>query len=220
MSWLVRSLAPFLVVAVLFGQDSAHQTSHPPRVIWSPPNLKLPSMLPTPSVKKEIIKGLRIDGWPVTLEKTKLAQAQKQFGAVVGSRGDASEALAWICLQGIDDQGTWVMWLYSGEINGPAIGGFQWQRISPDMQLDRRCRLLDRQQGRVELPIHLTLGMSEAEVVARLGRPSGTFRNLAIYSHEHNLTIDNEPYTVENDVLIEYGDGKVSTIAVNHTTSN
>jgi len=68
------------------------------------------------------------------------------------------------------------------------------------------------------LPIHLTLGMSEADVVARLGRPSGTFHNLAIYSHEHDLVIHNEPYTVENDLLIEYSDGKVSTIAANHTT--
>jgi hypothetical protein len=220
MSSLLGNLAPFLLVAVLFGQESGHQTPHSPRVIWGPPNLKLPTTFPKPSIKGEIIKGLRIEGWPVTLEKTELAQAKRHFGAVIGNRGDASEALSWICLQGSDDRGAWAIWLYSGEIDGPAIAGFQWQRVPPEARLDHRCKLLDRLQGSVELPVHLTLGMSEAQVVAVLGRPSGTLHNVAIYSHEHKLTIHNEPYTLENDVLIEYGDGKVSTVVVNHTTAN
>lgn len=216
----MRSLAPFLVAAVLFGQDSGRQTPRPSRVIWGPPNLKLPSTFPKPSVKREMIRGLRIDGWPVALEETELTQAQKHFGAAVGSRGDASEALSWICLQGNDDQGTWAMWLYSGEIDGPAIGGFQWQRVPPEVRLDHRCRPLIRPQGSVELPIRLALGMSEADVMAGLGRPSGRFHNLAIYEHAHQVTIRNEPYTVENNILIEYSDGKVSTVIVNHTTSD
>ncbi len=220
MSSLSRNLGPFFVAAVLLGQGPVHQTPHLPRIIWGPPNLKLPSTFPKPSIKSEMIKGLKIGGWPVTLEKTELAEAHKHFGAVIGGRGDASEALAWICLRGNDDQGAWAMWLYSGEIDGPAVGGFQWQKVSPDMQFDRKCKLLDGQKGNVELPNHLTLGMSEADVLARLGRPSGMSHNLAISSHEHNVTIHNEPYTVDNDVLIEYSEGKVSTIEVNHTTAN
>jgi hypothetical protein len=219
MSSFGRNLVPFLLTAALFGQNAGRQTL-PHRVVWGPPNLELPSTFPKASVKNEIVKGLKVGDWPIILETTELAQAQRHFGAVVGSRGDASEALAWICLRGSDDKGTWALWLYSGEIDGPAIGGFQWQRISQGLHLDRRCKLLSSQQGSVELPIHVSLGMSKAEVVAALGRPSGMFRNLAIYSHEHDVELHNEPYTVDNDVIIEYREAAVSTIAVNHTTSN
>lgn len=219
MKGFIRNIAPVVVAAISLGQGSSQLVSHRPRIIWGPPHLQLPSTFPKPSVNNEIIAELKIAGWSVTLEKTELAQAQKHFEAVIGSRGDASEALGWVCLQGKDEQGLWALWLYSGEIDGPMIGGFQWQRISSDVQLDHRCKAISPAQ-RVELPIRLSLGMSEAKVVSNLGQPSGTYRNLAIYSHEHDLTIDNELYTVENDLFITYRNGRVDIVAANHTTSN
>jgi hypothetical protein len=188
--------------------------------VWAPPQADWPETLPEPTVAKELVKGLRVAGFPITLEKTKLDQAQRRFGGIIGSRGDASGYLAWLCLRGDDNEGKWVLWLYSGEINGPVIGGFQWQRVSPELRLDRRCTYLDSRNGPVELPVQLRLDMTEAEVDAGIGPPSSRYRDSAIYSYERSLTLHNEPYTLRDDVLIMYRGGKVSVIAVNHLTSD
>ncbi|HTW60748.1 MAG TPA: hypothetical protein VMD55_03010 [Terracidiphilus sp.] len=202
------------------GQGLGSAGSEGGLLVWGPPKAEWPDALPKPTVTTDLVEGLRIGGWPVKLEETKLVEAQEHFGAIVGSRGDASGALAWLCLRGSDDGGLWALWLYSGEIDGPAIGGFQWQRLSPDLRLDRRCKFLDSRHGSVELPFQLRLGMAEAQVEAEIGPPSGRYRDSAVYSHEHSLTLHGEPYTVSGDILITYRSGKVSTIAANHTTSD
>jgi hypothetical protein len=189
--------------------------------VWGPPKADWPmESMPKPTIPKEIITRLTVAGWPIELEETELERARMHFGLVVGSRGDASEALSWVCFQGSDEGGPWAIWLTSGEIDGAAIGGFQWQRISPNFRVDRRCKSLDAQQGAVELPIRLHLGMAESEVIAALGPPSGRHHHSAIYYHEHNLTLHNLPYTADNDVLITYDAGKVAMIAVNYTVAS
>jgi hypothetical protein len=168
-----------------------------------------------------MVTGLKVGGWPVTLETTELVAAQKHFGGVLGHRGDASEALGWICLYLLDGTVPWVLWLYSGEIDGPAIGGFQWQQLESGARMDRRCRTLDMKTGTVELlPSPLRLGMTAVQVERILGKPSGKYRDRLFYDHEQNLTIRNEPYTLDNDVLIVFRNGQVWAIEANHTTQS
>jgi hypothetical protein len=189
--------------------------------VWGPPKADWPmeSILKA-TVPKEMITRLTVAGWPIKLEETELERARMHFGLVVGSRGDASEALSWICFQGSDEGGPWALWLYNSEIDGAEIGGFQWQRILPNFRVDRRCKSLDAQHGVVELPVRLYLGMAESEVDAVLGPPSGKRHNSAIYSHEHSLTLHDLPYTVDNDLLITYNSGRVAMIAVNYTIAS
>jgi hypothetical protein len=189
--------------------------------VWGPPKADWPmESMPKPTVPKEIITKLTVAGWPIELEETKLESTRNHFGLVIGARGDASEALSWICFQGSDEGGLWALWLYSSEIDGAEIGGFQWQRISPNFRVDRRCKFLDAQRGVVELPVRLQLGMTESEVIAKLGLPSGRHHHSVVYFHEHNLTLHDLPYAADNDVLITYDNGRVAMIAVNYTVSS
>jgi len=189
--------------------------------LWGPPEADWPvESMPKPTVPKEMITKLTVSGWPIELEETELERTRKHFGLAVGARGDASEGLEWVCFQGSDEGGPWSLWLTSGEIDGGTIGGFQWQRVSPGFQVDSRCESLGTQKGVVKLPIRLDLGMAESEVIAKLGPPSGRHHHSAVYSHEHNLTLHNLPYTADNDLLITYDNGRVAMIAVVYTVAN
>jgi hypothetical protein len=165
-----------------------------------------------------MINGLKVSGWPIVLEKTGLIEAQKHFGGTVGSRGDASEALGWLCLYRRDRDASWVLWLESSEIDGPAVGSFRWQQLSVNSKMDRRCQRLSEEDATPSLPLPLQLGMKEADVVARLGKPSGHNGDTTIYAHEHGLIIHSEPYTLSNDVLIVYRNGRIWAIEAVHTT--
>lgn len=216
------SCAAFLLLACWGIQSQSSGGAGPERkvTVWGPPKADWPMEMPKPTVPKEMITRLNVVGWPIELEETELERARKHFGLVIGSSGDASEALSWICFQGSDEGGAWALWLYSSEIDGAEIGGFQWQRIPSNLRVDRRCKSLDTQQGTVELPIRLHLGVTEPEVVAELGLPSGRHRHSVVYFHEHNLTLHELPYTAGNDVLITYDNGRVAMIAVNYTVAS
>ena len=189
-------------------------------VIWSPPEIGWLDNMPQATVPKEMIGALRVANVPIVLEETNLTDAQKRFGGTIGSSGDAGESLAWICLDGNDKDGTWILWLFSGEIDGPAIGGFQWMRLSASERPDRRCSRLPKNKGGVELPIALHLGMTEVEVQKVLGQPTVTRDKTSFYDHEHKTVIRNEDCTVSNDVAIVFREGAVWAIEAAKTTGN
>lgn len=221
MTWTTRLAAVLIVTCTTCAQTTVKSLPHPSSSVWGPPNLHWPESLPAPTVPGEMIKSLRMGDWPIVLETTELLTAQEHFGGTVGHRGDAGEALAWICLYRLDDSAPWVLWLESSEIDGPTIGGFQWQSLEKGAKIDRRCKALDEKMGTVELlPNPLHLGMTEAEVERVLGKPTTKYRDSVLYFHEHDLTIRKEPYTLDNDVLIVYKNGRVWAIAANRTTSS
>jgi hypothetical protein len=165
-----------------------------------------------------MIRGLNVAGWPIVLEETELIAAQKHFGGAIGGRGDAGEALAWLCLYWHDKRASWVLWLESFEINGPTIGGFRWQQLSANSKMDERCQPLRGDNASFSLPRALRLGMKEVAVVAMLGQPSLRNGDMVIYAHEHDLTIRSEPYTMSNDIIITYRVGRIWAIEVLHST--
>jgi hypothetical protein len=205
-------------VLVAHCQNSPDPDRIGPRMVWEPPAFARPDTLPKPTIPKEMIGGLKVEGWPIVLEHTELREAQKHFGGSIGSRGDAGEALGWLCLYKRDPDVSWVLWLESSEIDGPAIGSFRWERLTVDSPMDERCQRLSGRDASVDLPNSLRLGIRESEVVERLGQPSAHIGGVAIYMHEHNLKIDSTPYTLSNEVGIGYRDGKVWVIDVEHTT--
>lgn len=87
--------------------------------------------LPKGTVPKEMIASLRLSGVTITLEgESELEALPARFGGEIGSQGDAADSLGWLCLHGSDAVGPWVLWLESGEIDGPYVGGFQWRRVA------------------------------------------------------------------------------------------
>jgi hypothetical protein len=187
-------------------------------MVWAPPSNDWPGNLPA-TVPREMISSLHIDGTEIRLEKTKLIDMQRKFGGTIGKRGDAADFLAWLCLAGRDSSGRWVLWLMSGEIDGPSVGSFQWQRLEPSAQLDNRCQALPPATD-VRLPIAIRLGIKQAAVENILGRPSARRGDAALYEHEHNLTIKDIPYTSENTVEVDFRDGIVRSIEVDKTTTD
>ena len=189
-------------------------------VIWEPPGIDWPESLPTPTVPKEMIGSLRVPNFPIVLEETRLEDAQKRFGGMIGTRGDAGDAEAWLCLHGSDANGPWIFWLTSGEIDGPAVGGFEWRRLAPNEMPDHRCPLLRGGDGGIKLPLAIHPGMTEAEVRKILGRPTIARGRTLIFCHEHQEIIQNLPYTSDNTIAIVLRRGLVVAMQVSKTTSS
>ena len=170
---------------------------------------------------KTIVTRLTVAGLPIQLEHTLLGDVGKRLGGVSGHEGDAGEAIEWLCFYGQDTKGPWGLWLISGEIDGPMIGGFQWQRLPAKARMDHRCKLLNTSnRPAVELPIALHLGMSPPQVEALLGKPSSRFRDTTIYQHEHSLKLHGELYSAGNTLYLAFKDGALWTILANYTISS
>jgi hypothetical protein len=218
MTRFVHAIATLVTAASLSAQQPGSVVRDRPPVIWAPPKITLPENSPRPTVPKPMVTGLTVAGWRIELEQTELEQAQKHFGGTIGSSGDASEALGWLCLYGKDKDGLWGLWLLSGEIDGPSIGGIQWQRLPSGARIDPRCRSIEK--GKVNLPIAVHLGMTRKEAEIVLGKPSMVKSDVAEYYHEHNLTLHNELYVADNDVYVFYRYGAVWSVQVNYTISS
>jgi hypothetical protein len=161
-----------------------------------------------------MIASLRLDNVRVDLEqKTKLETMQVRFGGKIGAQGDAAESLMWLCLHGNDTTGPWVLWLDSDELDGPYVGGYRWQRAFKSTQFDQRCAALPDTAG-VELPISLTLGMSERQVLHTLGPPTFQKSGVLFYEHEHTEMIRGEEFTSSNEVTVALRNGVVWVIDV------
>ena len=167
-----------------------------------------------------MVHHLKVANWPITLETTKLTDAQRQFGGVLGHRGDAGESLGWLCLYRRDHSDDWALWLESAEIDGESIGGFLWLRMGPGQKVDSRCKALNTQQGVVTTPVPIKLGMTEPQVEQLLGKPSGRFHNTFMYFHEHEGTIRNTAYTWDNSIDIVYRNGVVWAVHGSLTISS
>ena len=207
-----------LAVFVAYGQDSSGRNATEVSAIWGPPEIAWPIVRFQPTVTREMVGSLNIAGFPINLEETELVTTQKHFGGEIGNRGDAGDALGWLCLYRRDQGTSWVLWLESSEIDGPTIGGFRWQKLDPNSKMDKRCQSLEESNASFSLPLALRLGMKEAEVRSTLGQPSARSGEMAIYEHEHNVTIGSEPYEVSNIVIITYHCGRVWAINVTHST--
>ena len=212
--WIVLGVAATSLPWFQLFADAARRT-----VVWEPSGIDWRDNLPPPTVLQEKTATLHVGAFLVALDETNLRDTAKHFGALLGSKGDAGDALDWICLGGIDSHGRWVMWLTSAEINGEAIGGFEWRRLSPDESLDHRCRILPRSDG-VRLPIALNLGLTESTTRKTLGQPTDARDGTLFYCHEHEETIDKVTYTISNDIVLRFRDNVLWAILVSKSSSN
>jgi len=186
-------------------------------IVWQPPTLDLPETPPKASIPKEMITKLRMGKMSITLEETPLTGVAKQLGGTIGSRGDASEALQWLCFHGSDAGGLWALWLESSEMGGGTIDGFALQRISSKATVDQRCRT---EETEIDLPVPLSIGLTESDVRRILGPPTAKYRNTLIFDHEHEEKTRNEPFTASNTVYVVLRGDVVWAIQVWKTTSN
>jgi hypothetical protein len=219
MKWIEKIVVVLAVTCACSAQTISSKTSSN-KVIWSPPRIDWPQVELPSTVPKEMIGKFRIANFQIVLEKTELEAAQKHFGGKVGYRGDGGDSEGWLCLHGSDADGPWIFWLTSGELDGPAVTGFQWRRLPSNETPDRRCVLIPPSKGGIELPLALHPGMTEAEMRKIVGKPSFVSGKTLIYSHEHQETIHDLAYTVDNMIAIVLRAGIVSAIETSKSTVN
>jgi hypothetical protein len=208
-----------LLTGTAFGQAGNGLDEASP-IPWQPFQMQVPSVASPPTIPKEMVSHLKVANWPITLERTRLTDAQRRFGGSLGQSGDAGEFLQWLCLYRRNAEDGWVLWLTSGEIDGGSIGGFVWLRTSATQTIDSRCTELNAEQATVVLPIPLKLKMTRNTVEQLLGEPSGSFHETFTYFHEHKGTIGHAPYTWDNTIDIVYQRGLVQAIQVDLTISS
>jgi len=203
---------------------TSHATGQAIEPIWQPPAIGADE-LPRATVSKELVTSLRVGGMRIVLEETPLEAVQARFRGVVGHSGDAGDSVAWLCLHGKDPQGSWVLWLLSGEIHARYVGGFQMQRIGFGTAVDSRCTSLKTKTGAVEIPARLRLGMSKTELVRALGGPSDTADgDVWRYVHTH-MTAGAAGATAPvfdstNTISILFRDDRVRAFRVWKTTTS
>lgn len=214
MSRVLHTIALLVMAVALSAQQPGSNVHDRSAAIWAPPTFSPPEDIPHPTVPKPLVTRLTVAGWPIILERTELEQAQTHFGGTMGKIGDASEELRWLCLYGKDNDGLWGLWLLSEEIDGPSIGGIQWQRLPADAQMDRKCKLIGK--GNVELPIAVHLGMTQKETDLVLGKPSMINGEVAVYSHERSFIAHKESYVANNELYVVYKNGVVWSLVVHY----
>jgi len=104
------------------------------RISWDLFPMKFPDVAPRATVAKEMVRLVRVLNWPITLETTKLTDAQRRFGGLLDHSGDAGHSLGWLRLYNCNASDGWVLWLTSSEIDGEAIGGV-WMRMSSEQKM-------------------------------------------------------------------------------------
>jgi hypothetical protein len=214
-SVLELAVCRIVIVVLLIAASAAIAQST--GILWQAPKPDLPNSLPKASISKEMITTLRIGKVPIVLEETPINEVAKTVGGTIGSRGDASEALQWLCFHGSDADGRWALWLESSEMGGGTVDGFALQRIPSNATVDRRCR---KEEAQIDLPIRLRIGLTESEVRGILGAPTAKYRNTLVFDHEHEEKVRNEPFTASNTVHIALRGGVVWAIQVWKGTSN
>jgi hypothetical protein len=209
----------FFVACAAFPQTAGRSSSSTVgRVIWEPPAWDFLQVIPKATVSKEMLGTFRLSDFPINLEKTEMDDVKAMLGGTLGQSGDAGDYVEWLCFHGTDPNGRWALWLESSEIDGGAVGSFQWQRLNQGAVLDRRCQIL--RNAKVELPIALRLGIAEAEVLKSLGRPTVRHGDRLIYVHYHQESFHGEPYDSYNIVAILLRAGRVWAIEVSKTTTS
>ncbi len=154
--------------------------------VWEPATLCSQAGPVKPVGSRDLVPKFAIGSFQVVLEQTQLAAVAARFDSVVGRSGDASESLAWVCLQGHDEQGPWSLWVESDEIHGPAVGGLLLLRRAPTDRLDSRCRSIEAVA--IDLPLPVRLGMPRAQALAALGPPASESETCVVYHHHTVMT--------------------------------
>jgi len=192
--------------------------------VWEPPRMWWDDAAPQTMDTRDFMANLNIGSFSVVLEQTLLENASNRFHAAVGSRGDAGEALNWVCLGGNDEQGKLVLWLESGEIHGSTIGGVLLQRLSPDQALDKRCGRLAATP--ITMPLTVRLGMTKQALLGSLGRPTSERHQAVNYSSCHTVKLKvgrtAEPQTFDqcSSLSVRFEKGVVCAFEVWRTTTS
>lgn len=217
---MITRLKPFLRLSVvcLAAASGLCQRKELASVPWAPPaDSDMPgNIAPNATASEPMITALRLGTLSIRFERTEFAAVRERTGAEQGQRGDASTSLRWLCYGGQDAGGRWALWLTGGEIDGPTIGSFEWRRVDRNAQFDPRCTQLPAGETITLSPTPLTLGMSEAEILHRLGKP--TLRRGRILEYDYRG--EKKPYDVWNTVAVRLRNGIVDSILGAETIAN
>jgi hypothetical protein len=214
-------IALLALTSAAFTQTNERPNPRRDRVVWEPPGWNFPENVKA-TVPKEMLTTFRVLDYEIKLEETSINDVKERLGGIIGRKGDASDASAWLCFHGADATGRWVLWLENGEIDGDSVGGFQWQRLSNRDILDGRCHTLGKGDSLLQLPLSLRLGIRSAVVLSKLGPPTFKDGQRLIYLHEHEAgsARPEDPFISSNIVMVRIRNGVVWAIEASKTISD
>jgi hypothetical protein len=204
---MTRALCLVLTLLTLPGRPASAQMT------WEPPpgSLSMPVEL-RPTVERELIAELRVASFAVILEETKLSDVQMRLGGTIGQRGDASEALRWLCFSGRDANGPWILWLESGAMHGGTVGGFQLRRADRNTSFDPRCHALPDSTASIALPGGIALSQSRQQVIGTFGRPTMSLYDTSLYVHQHQERVAGGSFTTSSHIALRFRDAILDAI--------
>ncbi|ESQ81044.1 hypothetical protein [Asticcacaulis sp. YBE204] len=199
------------ILAVLAGSVGA---ATPPDVpygyleeVKAPPRAKV-----APSV-------FRLGALTYRFEQTPLIDLAKATGHKrIGHKGDASEALDWLCFT-IKAPQPYRLWLSSSEMGGGTVDGVDMRAEAATATED--CPILAARLTPVSVD-GVRIGMTQAEVRKALGAPSDQRDGWWIYTYEKNVRPSDPGYffTAYGHMMLHFEDGRLTQISAVRVTSN
>ena len=137
------------------------------------------------------VSGLRLGRYRIVFEQTQWSDLQRELGPLkLRRQGDASNSETWTCFTVVTDRGLFQMWPSSGELQGgESIDGVIVQAGAPWPHAE--CPIVNSGPGRAALDNGVWIGTTRAELLKRLGPPTGVHGANLIYDFEapvHNPT--------------------------------
>lgn len=183
-----------------------------------PPGFALRGAVPATVRANPLPGSIRLGRDTLWLEQDKLKAWGQKLGVLVRSRGTGASTLNWVCVTQ-EAAGTRT-WLTADDFaEGVLVDGLVWAQV-PSVKAIPACPAAPA-NWTPALPNGLKLGMTTAELTAKLGAPSYQKDGLLGFVHiRRTVTRDDVPATVNASVWAQVTGGKVVLISLGQNTSN
>ena len=148
-------------------------------------------------------------------EDTRFDEVERTFGGVPHKEGDASEAVVWLCYTLPQNQR---IWLSSGELaGGTYIDEVDMVALPASTSASAQCPAIQAKTHNVD---GVSLGMTKANVRARLGPPSRQQGDWLIYKYETAITIGGARYDVLGSIDVHFTGNTADRIIANRDSQS
>jgi hypothetical protein len=167
------------------------------------------------------VSRLRLGQLDIVLEETPLAIVREMLSmGAIGERGEAAEHVFWLCYTYDADGVRARIWLVSsGEFGGAehAVDGIAAAVVNTEASIPANCPAL-RAGDTAWIDRRIGLGLSENELIRRLGRPSEVQDNVMHFFFDGDVAraVDNggtaDTFAVTSRLTVELRDGRVARL--------
>ena len=167
------------------------------------------------------VSRLRLGRLDIVLEETPSAIVQEMLATgTIAERGDAADHISWLCYTYDADGVRARVWLVSsGEFGGgdPVVDGVAAAVVGAEASTPANCPAL-RPAGAAWIDRRIWLGLTETELIRRLGKPSEVQDNIMHFFFDGDVVRtaggpdSADKFAVTSRLMVELRDGRVSRL--------